>query len=79
MQVMVETHSDHFIDGIRIAVREGILTPDDVAIHYFERQGNESVVKSPVIDSDGRLSEWPAGFFDQHEMNAVRLLGPRGA
>ena len=79
MQVMVETHSDHFIDGIRIAVREGILTPDDVAIHYFERQGGESVVKSPVIDSDGRLSEWPAGFFDQHEMNAVKLLGPRGA
>lgn len=79
LQVMVETHSDHFIDGIRIAVREGILTPEDVVFHYFERQGNESVVKSPVIDSDGRLSEWPSGFFDQHEMNAVRLLGPRGA
>lgn len=76
VQVMVETHSDHFIDGIRIAVREGLLTPDDVAIHYFERQGNESVVRSPVIDSDGRLSEWPAGFFDQHEMNLVRLLRP---
>ena len=76
LQVMVETHSDHFIDGIRIAVREGILAPDDVVFHYFERQGNESVVKSPVIDSDGRLSEWPAGFFDQHEMNLVRLLGP---
>ncbi len=76
VQVMVETHSDHFIDGIRIAVREGILTPDDVAIHYFERQGNESVVRSPVIDSNGRLSEWPAGFFDQHEMNLVRLLRP---
>lgn len=79
VQVMVETHSDHFIDGIRIAVREGLLTPDDVAIHYFERKGNDSVVRSPAIDSDGRLSEWPAGFFDQHEMNAVRLLGPRGA
>ena len=79
VQVMVETHSDHFIDGIRIAVREGLLKPDDVAIHYFERQGDESFVRSPVIDSNGRLSEWPAGFFDQHEMNAVRLLGPRGA
>lgn len=79
LHIFVETHSDHFIDGIRIAVREGILTPDDVAIHYFERQDKESVVRSPVIDSDGRLSEWPVGFFDQHEMNAVRLLGPRGA
>ena len=76
VQIFVETHSDHFIDGIRIAVRQGILTPEDVVFHYFERQGNESVVRSPVIDSDGRLSEWPAGFFDQHEMNLVRLLGP---
>ena len=76
VQVFVETHSDHFIDGIRIAVREGILTPEDTVFHYFERRGNESVVTSPVIDSDGRLSEWPTGFFDQHEMNLVRLLGP---
>ena len=62
VQVFVETHSDHFIDGVRIVVREGLLTPDDVAIHYFERQANESVVTSPVIDADGRRSEWPAGF-----------------
>ena len=76
VQVFVETHSDHFIDGIRIAVREGILTPEDTVFHYFERQGNESVVSSRVLDADGRLSEWPVGFFDQHEMNLVRLLGP---
>lgn len=76
VQVFVETHSDHFIDDIRIAVREGILTPEDTVFHYFERQDNESVVSSPVVDADGRLSEWPVGFFDQHEMNLVRLLGP---
>ena len=77
VQVFVETHSDHFIDGIRIAVREGLLTPEDTIFHYFERNGNESVVSSPVIDSDGRLSEWPAGFFDQYEENLSRLLAPR--
>ncbi len=76
LQVFVETHSDHFIDGIRVAVREGVLSPNEVVFHYFERQGDETTVTSPVIDSDGRLSEWPAGFFDQHEMNLVRLLRP---
>ena len=76
VQVFVETHSDHFIDGIRVAVREGVLSPNEVVFHYFERQGDETTVTSPVIDSDGRLSEWPAGFFDQHEMNLVRLLRP---
>ena len=39
VQVFVETHSDHFMDGIRIAVREGIISPEQTAFHYFEREG----------------------------------------
>ena len=77
VQVFVETHSDHFIDGVRIAVRNGLIEPNDVAIHYFVREGNKTVVKSPKVDGDGRLSEWPAGFFDQQDENLARLLAPR--
>ena len=77
VQVFVETHSDHFVDGVRIAVREGLIPPDDVAIHYFEREGNKAVVKSPQVDLDGRLSEWPESFFDQHGENLIKLLGPK--
>ena len=39
VQVIVETHSDHFLDGVRISVRDGLITPDQIAIHYFEREG----------------------------------------
>ena len=77
VQVFVETHSDHFMDGVRIAVRDGLIKPEEVAFHYFERQGGKAVVSSPQVDADGRLSEWPAGFFDQHEENLMRLLAPR--
>ena len=77
VQVFIETHSDHFMDGIRIAVREGLIAPKDTAFHYFDRDGNKSVVTSPQVDEDGRLSQWPAGFFDQHEENLARLLSPR--
>ena len=77
VQVFVETHSDHFMDGVRIAVRDGLIAPEDVAFHYFERQGGKAVVTSLQVDADGRLSEWPAGFFDQHEENLMRLLAPR--
>ena len=76
VQIIIETHSDHFIDGIRIAVRDGLITPVQTAIHYFERAGNSVKVTSPEIDSDGRLSEWPEGFFDQHEENLIKLLAP---
>ena len=77
VQVIAETHSDHFIDGVRIAVRDGLIKPDDVAIHYFERARGKTVVSSPQVDADGRLSSWPVGFFDQHEENLARLLAPK--
>ena len=77
VQVIAETHSDHFMDGVRIAVRNGLIRPEDVAFHYFERDGGRTIVSSPCIAADGRLSEWPAGFFDQHEDNLIKLLGPK--
>ena len=77
VQVIAETHSDHFIDGVRIAVRDGLIPPDQTAIHYFERDGVKTVVSSPQVDAEGRLSSWPAGFFDQHEENLARLLAPK--
>ena len=77
IQIFIETHSDHFIDGVRIAVRDGLIAPEDTAFHYFERNGSKTVVTSPQVDVDGRLSHWPDGFFDQHEENLARLLAPR--
>ena len=77
VQVIAETHSDHFLDGVRIAVREGLIEPEDTAVHYFERENGKSVVVTPEIDANGRLSHWPAGFFDQHDHNLARLLTPK--
>ena len=77
IQVIVETHSDHFMDGVRIAVRDGLISPKKTVIHYFERVEGRTVVTSPQIDDDGRLSKWPDGFFDQHEENLEKLLAPK--
>ena len=77
IQVIVETHSDHFMDGVRIAVRDGLIRPEYAAFHYFSREGGKTVVSSPRVDTNGRLSSWPEGFFDQHEENLARLLAPK--
>jgi predicted ATPase len=34
-QVIVETHSDHVINGFRVAVKEGRAAPEHVGFHYF--------------------------------------------
>ena len=77
VQVIAETHSDHFMDGVRIAVRTDLIRPAEAAFHYFERSGNRTTVSSPKIDADGRLSHWPSGFFDQHDANLAKLIAPR--
>ena len=77
VQVFGETHSEYFMDGVRIAIREGLIEPEDAVFHHFERDGKGSVVTSLRTDSDGRISGWPAGFFDQHVDNLARLIAPR--
>jgi predicted ATPase len=76
VQVIVESHSDHLLNGVRLAVKEGLLNPQDLAIHFFAgaTPGGHGVV-SPVIDREGRLSDWPEGFFDQSERDLAHLSG----
>ncbi|MBA4269587.1 MAG: DUF3696 domain-containing protein [Methylobacterium sp.] len=76
--VLVETHSDHLMDGVRIAVREGLLHADKTVFHYFSRSGARTEIVSPTLDRSGKLSFWPENFFDQHRRNAARLLKPSG-
>lgn len=37
VQVIVETHSEHVMDGIRIAVKDQILNNNKVKFHYLSR------------------------------------------
>ena len=39
VQVLAETHSDHVLNGVRRAVKKGILRPDDAALHFFPAAG----------------------------------------
>ena len=72
VQVVIETHSDHVLNGIRRAVRSRTLSADDVALHFFRpRRGVEQdgvpQVESPSLDADGNIDAWPEGFFDQFD------------
>lgn len=77
VQVVIETHSDHVLDGCRLAVRDGILQREEIVFHYLQLVDGRAVRISPTIDSEGRLSSWPEGFFDQHRKNAARLARPK--
>ena len=80
VQVILETHSDHVLNGVRRAVRERTLSPDGVALHFFRpRQDYEpnsaAQVQSPLLDSDGNIDAWPEGFFDQFDKDMNYFAG----
>jgi len=80
VQVVIETHSDHVLNGIRLAVHGGKLDPKDVQFHYFQRQNKEeqavTEVISPKIDRNRRIDRWPDGFFDEWDNSLEILLEP---
>jgi len=75
VQVVLETHSDHVLNGVRLAVKRGSIDHQKVAIHFFGQVGGTAgSLLSPMIDADGRLDEWPDGFFDQLDVALSDLL-----
>ena len=63
-QIIVETHSDHLLDRVRMDVRDGAgaLKPEDVSILYFERQGLSVRIHSLRIDQEGNVLDAPPGY-----------------
>jgi predicted ATPase len=75
-QIVVETHSDHVIDGIRLACKKEKIKDTEVSFHFLKREDDEheTDIESPVMHQDGKLSFWPDGFFDQGLIDAGELL-----
>ncbi|MBD2148606.1 DUF3696 domain-containing protein [Pseudanabaena sp. FACHB-1277] len=74
VQVLVESHSDHILNGLRIAVLDKIIDSEDLSILYFQNDLESPVVQIPV-QSDGGIEEWPDDFFDQTSKDFERLFG----
>ena len=80
VQILVETHSDHLLNGVRLAVHDAKINSSDVSIFFFERQEEEGSISAKIndlkIDSNGRIAYWPEGFFDETEKVLQKLLAP---
>jgi predicted ATPase len=74
VQIVVETHSDHVLNGLRLATRNRVIAPTDAAVHFFSPSDGSFGPTSPKLDADGRLDSWPPGFFDQFDLALSQLL-----
>jgi hypothetical protein len=63
VRVVIETHSDLLLLGIRTLVAEGHLPAGDVKLHWFERpKDGVTKVTSADLDESGTFGDWPEDF-----------------
>jgi predicted ATPase len=74
VQVLVESHSDHILNGLQVAVVDKIIGENEISVLYFHSDNQEPVVQIP-IQKDGRIEVWPEGFFDQSNKDLERIFG----
>lgn len=77
-QIILETHSDHIINGIRVAIKEQSIKPNKLLINFFSASDdkNDSTPRVTQIkaDENGKLNDWPKDFLSEWEDNLFKLL-----
>ena len=60
-QLIVETHSDHLLDRVRMDVRDGEtdLKAEDVSVLFFEPGEFDVTIHSLRLDQDGNVLDAP--------------------
>ena len=87
VQLFVETHSDHVINGVRVAIKEGVIKPVDAKVAFFffflheatSKDGKNMVEvyaseRDIFIDNNGALSEYPTDFLDEWNNQLMELM-----
>lgn len=77
LQIILETHSDHIVNGLRLAVKESIIEPDESTILFFDRDEDETGTPDIVrirIDKRGGLDSQPRDFMDEWTRQMLALL-----
>ncbi len=78
VQIIIETHSDHILNGIRVAVKEQQISKDKVALFYFEKivavDEQYSKITNIEIDKNGTLSEYPDNLLEEWSNQMSKLI-----
>lgn len=75
VQMIIETHSDHIINGLRLSVKKKTVLPEDIELSFFYKDSSYChMCLHPKILEDGRLDSWPEGFFDEWDKALYEMI-----
>lgn len=75
VRVIIETHSEHIVNGIRRMIVEGKtkMSHEDMTIYFFQNKNGEKNIMEFGMDKWGNLDEFPVDFFDQVRQDMFEL------
>ena len=63
VQLIVESHSEHFLNRLQRRVAEGDLAPEDVAVYFCRRTDSATELEPLRLNMFGEIENWPENFF----------------
>jgi predicted ATPase len=74
VQVFIESHSEHILNGLRIAsINQDIdINNEDISILYFHEKEEGYFTEIPIL-VNGDIAQWPDGFFDQTNQDLTKI------
>lgn len=75
LQIVIETHSDHIINGIRKEIKKQTINLENVSIYYMCKNEKLTVPEKITISKNGAIVNHKKGFFDQFDDDLDILLG----
>ena len=63
VQLIVESHSEHFLNRLQRRVAEGVVKPEDVAVYFCRRADSATELEPLKINMFGEIENWPPNFF----------------
>lgn len=82
VQLIIETHSDHFFNGVRLAIKDKKIEQNQFHGYYFDKnlegeKSNQSLnttISEVELYDNGKIKNAPAGFFDEWQNTLFKLL-----
>lgn len=77
IQIVIETHSDHIVNGALVNVKRGILSNEDVKVYFFNRDEHLHIANTHKLEvtARGQILRPPKDFFDQMQIDLRVLTG----
>jgi hypothetical protein len=63
IQLIIETHSEHFLRRLQRRIAEDTVSPDKVSVYFANINKTPAILEPLQIDASGNILNWPENFF----------------